>query len=287
MSPPVKSNESFSGAEQLDGLSPLQKKEVREQSRANAALIHETIRAEGVDEIERAAWALAMSGFAAGLSMGFSLIVQGILRASLPAGPSQDLLVPLGYTVGFLVVVLGRQQLFTENTLTPVLPLLHDRSLATLGKLLRLWIIVLAANIAGAVLIAAVLAKTGFMDAAVWQSFLVIGKETLQPEFGPMFLKAVFAGWLIALMVWLLPAAQSAKPFVIMVLSYVVGLAHFSHIIAGSVDGAFAVWAGAASWSEFFQRFFFPTLGGNVLGGVALVAVLNYGQVAPEIEGSE
>src|SRR3954471_13418469 len=283
MSPPVKSNESFSGAEQLDGLSPLQKKEVREQSRANAALIHETIRAEGLDELERAAWALALSGLAAGLSMGFSLIVQGILHAHLPEGPLRQLLAPLGYSVGFLVVVLGRQQLFTENTLTPVLPLLHDRSMATFGKLLRLWVIVLAANIAGAVIIGAVLAKGGFMDAAVWQSFLVIGQETLQPEFGPMFLKAVFAGWLIALMVWLLPAAQSAKPFIIVVLSYVVGLAHFSHIIAGSVDGAFTVWAGAASWSEFFQRFFFPTLGGNVLGGVALVAVLNYGQVAPEI----
>ena len=284
---PVKSNESFSGAERLDGLSSLQKKEVRQQSRANAALIHETIRAEGVDELERAVWALAMSGLAAGLSMGFSLIVQGILRANLPPGPLRELLAPLGYTVGFLLVVLGRQQLFTENTLTPVLPLLHDRSLATLGKLLRLWAIVLLANIAGAVLIAAVLAKTGFMEPAVWQSFLMIGKETLQPELSAMFLKAVFAGWLIALMVWLLPAAQSAKPFVILVLTYVVSVAHFSHVIAGSVDAAFAVWAGAASWGEFFTRFFFPTLSGNLLGGVALVAVLNYGQVAPEIEGTE
>jgi formate/nitrite transporter FocA (FNT family) len=284
---PVKDNESFSGAEKLEGLSPLQKKEVREQSRANAALIHETIRAEGVDELERAVWALAMSGLAAGLSMGFSLIVQGILRANLPPGPLRELLAPLGYTVGFLLVVLGRQQLFTENTLTPVLPLLHDRTLAALGKLLRLWAIVLIANIAGAVLIAAVLARGGFMETAVWQSFLAVGKETLQPEPGSMFLKAIFAGWLIALMVWLLPAAQSAKPFVILVLAYVVGVAHFSHIIAGSVDAAFAVWAGAASWSEFFARFFLPTLSGNIVGGVALVAVLNYGQVAPEIEGTE
>jgi formate/nitrite transporter FocA (FNT family) len=284
---PVKDNESFSGAEKLEGLSPLQKKEVREQSRANAALIHETIRAEGVDELERAVWALAMSGLAAGLSMGFSLIVQGILRANLPPGPLRELLAPLGYTVGFLLVVLGRQQLFTENTLTPVLPLLHDRTLAALGKLLRLWAIVLIANIAGAVLIAAVLARGGFMETAVWQSFLAVGKETLQPAPGSMFLKAIFAGWLIALMVWLLPAAQSAKPFVILVLAYVVGVAHFSHIIAGSVDAAFAVWAGAASWSEFFARFFLPTLSGNIVGGVALVAVLNYGQVAPEIEGTE
>lgn len=284
---PSKDNESFSGADKLDGLSARQKKEVREQSRANAALIHETIRAEGIDEMERAAWALALSGLAAGLSMGFSLIVQGTLRAHLPEGAARELLSPLGYTIGFLLVVLGRQQLFTENTLTPVLPLLHDRKLSTLAKLLRLWVIVLAANLLGTIIIAWVLAKGGLVNAAVWQSFLAIGQESLQPEFPSMFLKAIFAGWLIALMVWLLPAAQGAKLFIILVLAYVVALSHFSHIIAGSVDGAFAVFAGAASWSEFWLRFFMPTLFGNILGGVALVAVLNYGQVAPEIEGSE
>ncbi len=282
-----KNNEGFSGAERLDDLSPRQKQEIRQQSRPNAALIHETIRAEGLDELERAPRALACSGLAAGLSMGFSLIVQGILRAHLPAGPLRELLTPLGYTVGFLIVVLGRQQLFTENTLTPVLPLLHDRKSETLAKLLRLWLIVLAANTAGTIAIGAVLAKSGVVDASVWQSFLDIGREALQPGFGALFIKAIFAGWLIALMVWLLPAAESAKPFVIIALSYVVGLAHFSHIIAGSIDVSFAVWAGAASWSEFFLRFYFPTLLGNVLGGVALVAALNYGQVAPEIEGTE
>jgi formate/nitrite transporter FocA (FNT family) len=284
---PSKDSESFGGADKLEGLSARQRKEVREQSRPNAALIHETIRAEGMEEMERTAWALALSGLAAGLSMGFSLIVQGTLRTHLPEGAARELLSPLGYTVGFLLVVLGRQQLFTENTLTPVLPLLHDRKLATLGKLLRLWVIVLAGNTLGTLVISWVLAKGGLVDAAVWQSFLAIGRETLQPEFPSMLLKAVFAGWLIALLVWLLPSAEGAKPFIIVVLAYVVAVSHFSHIIAGSVDAAFAVWAGSASWSEFWLRFFLPTLFGNMLGGVALVAVLNYGQVAPQIEGSE
>src|SRR5690242_15262089 len=90
-----KNNEGFSGAERLDDLSPRQKQEIRQQSRPNAALIHETIRAEGLDELERAPRALACSGLAAGLSMGFSLIVQGILRAHLPAGPLRELLTPL------------------------------------------------------------------------------------------------------------------------------------------------------------------------------------------------
>jgi formate/nitrite transporter FocA (FNT family) len=80
-----------------------------------------------MSELDRTSAALLFSGLAAGLSMGFSLVVQGELHASLPTGPSQVL------PFGFLIVVLGRQQLFTENTLTPILPLLHSRDLYTLG----------------------------------------------------------------------------------------------------------------------------------------------------------
>src|SRR3954470_17123269 len=140
---------AFNPAEKLDGLTTRQKHEVESQSRPNAALIHETIRAEGESELERKSWALMLSGLAAGLSMGFSLIVQGELHANLPPGPAQVLLTPVGYTIGFLIVVLGRQQLFTENTLTPILPLLHNHDLSTFGNVLRLWSLVLSANMAG------------------------------------------------------------------------------------------------------------------------------------------
>src|SRR3954466_11191706 len=107
---------TFSPASKLDTLSDHQKEEVESQSRPNAALIHETIRAEGVSELERTAAALVLSGLAAGLLMGFSLMAEGDLHANRPAGPTRVMLSPLGYTVGFLIVVLGRQQLFTENT---------------------------------------------------------------------------------------------------------------------------------------------------------------------------
>src|SRR4051812_49873754 len=104
---------TFSPASKLDTLSDHQKEEVESQSRPNAALIHETIRAEGVSELERAAGALLLSGLAAGLSMGFSLVAQGELHANRPDGPARALISPLGYTIKFLIVVLGRQQLFT------------------------------------------------------------------------------------------------------------------------------------------------------------------------------
>jgi formate/nitrite transporter FocA (FNT family) len=277
---------TFSPASKLDTLSDQQKEEVESQSRPNAALIHETIRAEGVSELERTAAALLLSGLTAGLSMGFSLVVQGELHANLPAGSVRVLLSPLGYTIGFLIVVLGRQQLFTENTLTPILPLLHNRDLPTFGRVARLWALVLAANIAGTWLFAAAVAHTSVFAPNVMDAFAEVSRSSLGADFRDTLLRAIFAGWLIALMVWLLPAAEGSRPLIILILTYVVGLSGFAHIIAGSVECALLVQIGEASAGDFITRFFIPTLLGNALGGVALVAVLNYGQVVPEIETS-
>ena len=275
---------ALSAASKLPGLSGAERKAVEEQSRPNAALIHETIRAEGESELERTAHALLFSGVAAGLSMGFSLVAQGVLQSRLPDAPWRELVSNFGYTVGFLIVVLGRQQLFTENTLTPILPLLHNRDLHTVWRVLRLWGLVLAANIAATWVFAAVAAHTQVFDVEAKAAFAEISRHAIAGAFSTTFLKAVFAGWLIALMVWLLPAAEGARPLVIIIVTYVVALPHLAHIIAGSVDAFYLVAIGEAGYGDYLTRFFVPTLLGNVVGGVALVAVLNYGQVAPEIE---
>jgi formate/nitrite transporter FocA (FNT family) len=275
---------TFSAAATLDDLSEQQKQEVADQSRPNAALIHETIRAEGESELNRGTWALVWSALSAGLSIGFSLVVEGELYSRLPSGPVRDLVSPLGYTIGFLIVIVGRQQLFTENTLTPVLALFHNRDANTLWRVLRLWAIVLVTNVIGAILFAAALAHGTAFEPNVMNAFAELAHETIRADFGVTLVHGLYAGWLIALMVWLLPAAQYSRPLIILIITYIVGLCGFSHIIAGSVECAFLVELGRATWGDFFLRFFAPTLLGNIVGGVALVAALNYGQVAPEVE---
>jgi formate/nitrite transporter FocA (FNT family) len=273
----------LSPVSEVPDLSAKEKDAVAEQSRPNAALIHETIRAEGESELERTWSALTLSGMAAGLSMGFSLIVEGLLQSRLPDTPWRDLISKLGYTAGFLIVVLGRQQLFTENTLTPILPLLHNRNVGTLFRVLRLWALVLVANVAATWGIAAVLAGSEVFPAAAKDAFAEIARHSIEGTFGLTALKGVFAGWLIALMVWLLPSAGSLRPIIIILITYIVGIGSLTHIIAGSVDAAYLVVAGDAGLDAYVWRFFVPTLLGNTAGGVALVAVLNYGQVAPEL----
>jgi formate/nitrite transporter FocA (FNT family) len=275
---------TFNPASRLDGLSEQQTEEIKAQSRPNAALIHETIRAEGESELERRWWAIVVSGLAAGLSIGLSLIVHGEFQAFVSAESVRRLVAPLGYTVGFLVVVLGRQQLFTENTLAPILPLLHHRDRKTLLGVLKLWGLVLAANIAGTWAVGCVLAHTDVFEPEVQHAFETIARRTVEGSFLATFVRGVFAGWLIALMMWLLPAAKGSSALIIVIMTYVLALGEFSHIIAGSVDCAFLVQTGKASLSDYLFVFFIPTLLGNVVGGTTLVALLNYGQVAADLD---
>lgn len=282
--PPRTPPNALTAVSETSDFTPEQSEAIEARSLPTAALIHETIRAEGETELERSVIALTLSGLAAGLSMGFSLVAEGLMQRGLPDAPWRELVSNLGYTVGFLIVVLGRQQLFTENTLTPILPLLYHRNAMTLWRVLRLWAVVLAANLVATAIFAAVIAHADLFDSEAKRSFAEISRKAIEFPFGTTFLKAVFAGWLIALMVWLLPAAETARPAVILIITYVVALGGFTHIVAGSVDAFYLVHTGEMSFADYMTRFFVPTLLGNVLGGGALVGVLNYGQVAPEIK---
>ncbi|HEY9180816.1 MAG TPA: formate/nitrite transporter family protein [Candidatus Baltobacteraceae bacterium] len=267
-------------------LSKDEEHEVRKRSSLRAAVVFETIRREGETEVSRPAVALAFSGLAAGLSMGASLVGTGVLRAYLPDAPWRILIENLGYTLGFLIVILGRQQLFTENTLTAILPVLDDPDKAKkLVQMIRLWSIVLVTNVIGAGIFAEVVAKTAMFDPAVKAAFLQLGLTALHPTFGEIVWRGILAGWLIALVVWLLPAANAQRVWIIVIITWLVGAGGLSHIIAGSVEALYAVAAGSASWTHYIVGFLIPVFIGNCIGGVGLVAILNYGQVVPEQGG--
>ena len=234
---------------------------------------------EGEEELKRPVAALAWSALAAGLSMGFSFISEALLMSHLPDRPWRPLISRAGYCVGFLVVILGRQQLFTENTLTVVLPLLVRKNLSTLISMLRLWGTVLAANLLGTFLFALCLAKTHLFDEPTQQALSTIGAGHVGAGFGTVLIRAIFAGWLIALMVWLLPAAESARVSIVIIITYLVGISGFNHIIAGSTTMFFLICTHAISWSAYLSEFFIPTLLGNVIGGLSLVTALGHAQV--------
>jgi len=264
--------------------SPLSDREIEEaddRSSTTAKVVHEAIRLEGTEELERPSSSIAWSGLAAGLTMGCSMLGQGLLQARLPDVPWRDLIASFGYCLGFIFVTMGRQQLFTETTLTVVLPVLHKTH--GIDDVARYWAIVFAANIVATLLFAAAASIPGLFEPDAVHQFAALGVKAVEPGFVGVLLKGVFAGWLIALMVWLMPAAAAARFFVIIAVTWLIGVAHFSHVIAGSVESGFAAIHGIIGWDQYFAGFLIPALIGNSIGGVVFVALLNHAQVKEEV----
>jgi len=259
-------------------LSEREKEEAQDRTSVSATVVHETVRYDGEEELHRPVSALGWSGLAAGMSMGFSLVAMALFRAYLPDRPWRPLLVRLGYPMGFLIVIIARQQLFTENTLTAIIPLLARRDLKTLLRVIRLWIVVLIANLLGAHLFAWVVAVTPMFLPEVQSAMLALAKEAAAVSFGEAVLRGIFAGWLIAMVVWMLAAIDTGRIAVIVFMTYIVGLASLTHIIAGSVEVLFLVMVGAKSWGAIALGYLLPTLIGNVIGGVSLTAAVNHAQ---------
>jgi formate/nitrite transporter FocA (FNT family) len=276
-------NDQTAGADSLH-LDEREQNQAAEHAAPQALVIHEVVREEGELELRRRNVALLWSGLAAGLSMGFSLLTLAFLQSRLPDMPWRPLLDSPGYCVGFVITILGRQQLFTESTLTAVLPLMVRRDLVTLLSVLRMWGIVLAANLLGTIAFALLISPEHLFSDSVRRSLLETGQDLLAGPIGFKLLKAVLAGWLIAMMVWLLPSARSARLFVILLLTYVVAVARLPHVIAGSVEASYVVVTGHASVADYLWRFLLPVLIGNTIGGVALVAFLNHAPLAPELQ---
>jgi formate/nitrite transporter FocA (FNT family) len=263
-----------------------EEKKVEERLAISPSVVYETIRREGEEEFRRTSAALGWSALAAGLSMGFSLVAEALLAAYLPHAAWAPLISKFGYCVGFLIVILGRQQLFTETTLTVILPLLSKPAFAKILSVLRMWSVILAANLLGTFLFALAVGRIVIFAPAIQQALNEVSREGLGSGFGTVLARAIFAGWLIALTVWLLPAADSSRVSIIIILTYLIGIGGFAHVIAGSTKMFYLIVTGNESWGAYIAHFLIPTLLGNIVGGVSLVAFLGHAQVVAGKEKS-
>jgi formate-nitrite transporter family protein len=265
------------------GISEQEVEDVAELSTPRTPVIYEVVRRLGDEEMERPATSLWWSGVAAGLSISFSLLAQAILQNALPDTPSRPLISGFGYCVGFLMVILGRQQLFTESTITVVLPVLKDFSFDAAWRMLRLWLIVLVANFAGTLFAAAFCRYTLVLTPELKEAMLSISRGLLPIGWWEMAFRGVSSGFLIAAMVWMIPAAESAKFWVITLMTWLIAIGNFTHIVAGSMEANLLVLSGDWTWWQMLWQFFAPALAGNVIGGTALFALISYAQVMEEI----
>ena len=265
------------------GISDTEVREVEEMSTPRTPVIYEVVRRMGDEEMERPATSLWWSGVAAGVSMSFSLLAQSALEARLPDTGWKSLVTDAGYTVGFLMVVLGRQQLFTESTITVVLPVLKDFTAKNVFNMARLWAIVLAANLVGVLFAAVFWRFTPAMPDEFYPAALKLSAALIHLGWWETLLRAIGAGFLVASMVWMIPTAESSKFAVIALMTYLLSVAGFTHIIAGSMEAYMLALFGQWTWWQAIVDFMIPTLIGNIIGGTALFAAISYAQVMKEI----
>jgi len=263
-------------------LRPDEEAEANHRTSVRAKVVHEAIRRDGEEELHRSMAALAWSALAAGLAMGLSLLAEGVLHSHLPETPWRPLVSKIGYSLGFIIVIVGKQQLFTENTLTPIIPVMHNRDASTLWKLAKLWIAVFIANMIGTHLIAWLFSNTPVLSREIQHALLETAQASTAVAPWTAFIRGIPAGWLIALIVWLRAATDSGELAIIVLLTYTIAISGFTHIIAGSVDYLYLVMAGHANWFSFLGDYMLPVLLGNILGGVAIVAALNHAQVVSD-----
>lgn len=241
--------------------------------------IYDVIRKEGEEELERPMTALFWSGIAAGLMISLSVLGKALFASYLPHADWVHLVTSIGYTFGFVAVVMGRMQLFTENTITTVLPFLCQPSRHIAQRTVKLWTVVLAANVIGAFVATIFYQFSGVINPDILSEMHKISEKATDPAAGTLFLLAIPSGVLIAAMVWMLPEAKSASLWIIVLITWIIAAAGFAHIIAGSVEMALLIISGKMGGIQAIFGFFLPVFAGNVIGGTAIFTGLAYGQV--------
>lgn len=254
-----------------------------ETKRLTAPQIFQAAKKNARDELARSVRTLAFSGLAGGVSMGLTGLGVASMRAILGGGTWEELVSFLVYPIGFIVVIIGRAQLFTENTLYPVVLVLDEPRKIRVNtiNMLRLWGVVFIANVCGAFLFALLAIRSQALSSDISSELVKLGTLAVGHSAAHVFWSGVIGGWLIALVAWMVTASQWTIGQVVMIwlLAFVVGIGKLAHCIATSGEILSAVVAGSSSAGSYLHWLLFATLG-NIAGGVIIVSLLNYGQVA-------
>lgn len=260
-----------------------EKDEVEEHLPLRAPMIYEIVRRQGLEELRRPVHSLWWSGLAAGIALSTSVYFESFLHHYLPDAHWRPLVENFGYSFGFLLVILGRLQLFTENTITVVLPLLIQRNLRALRGVARLWGVVLCANIVGTLLSAAIAVYGGIAEPQHLEAALALARSYVDNTPMEMLLKGIPAGFLVATLVWTLPGSRGNEFWVIVAVTYVIALGGLTHVVAGATEVFMLVFTGEVEPLRSVVAYLLPTLVGNIVGGTMLFSVLAYGQISEEL----
>jgi formate/nitrite transporter FocA (FNT family) len=258
-----------------------------DQARRHPDDVLQTAIAEGAEQLGRGGVSLWLSAVSAGLMLGFSAMAVAVVTVvlePLDIAALERFAVALVYPLGFVVCLMSGVELFTEHTATAVYPVLDRR--ARVSRLVRLWAIVIAGNLLGALASALLL---GAADAVVGaaEGYTAVAVHVVAPGALPLLVSAVLAGWLMALGAWLILATPptASQLYAIYIVTFLIGLGGLHHSIAGAVEVFTALVIGDGVSVLDAARFLALALTGNLIGGSLFVAALNYGHIRESQSG--
>ena len=257
---------------------------VEEHERLSQHLIYEIIRRDGIEELMRPFKSLFLSGVGAGILVSFSFVCMAVLQSFLPNQPWAPLITKWGYTVGFVLVILCRAQLFTENTITTVIPLFKPFTWKKLGAVLRLWHLVLAGNLVGTSLVAVFLTTPDLLNLDFIVEMQAIAHHVSAFTWQENILRGIPSGILIAAIVWMMPTARQFALFLVAFITYFIAAGDFTHIVVGSCEMMYAVLNGMASPYDYIFQFLVPVGAGNIIGGTGVFTMLGYRTINGELQ---
>ena len=238
---------------------------------------------EGLKELDRGTAGLFISGISAGLDLGFSLLMMGVastLRHPATNSPPGGILVAAMSSVGFIFVVLGRSELFTEHTTRAVYPVLMGRASGML--LLRLWVTIYAANLVGIATFAKLTTIIGpALGVVAPDAFDRIAHNLIDHPWWVLLLSGVLAGWLMGLLSWLVTAGRDtiSQVFFVGLITSAIGMCHLHHAILGTGEVLAAVFSKNGIVLRDYGFFLLWATLGNIGGGVFFVALLKFSHV--------
>lgn len=268
----------------ISSFSYREKMAVEEHEKLSPRLVYEIIRRNGLEELVRPKASLIFSGIAAGILITFSFVFKAVFTAYLPDASWAPIISNLGYSVGFIIVILGHMQLFTENTITTVVPLFNPLTLKKVLSVIELWTIVLCSNLVGTTLAALFLQNGNVFDPIFVTELNNIAQHVISTGAWENVWRGIPSGVLIASLVWMLPTSKNYAFLLVMFITYLIALGNFTHVVVGSAEVAYWVMQGNADLYDYFIRFLFPTGLGNIIGGTFIFTMLIYVQVLEEIK---
>jgi formate/nitrite transporter FocA (FNT family) len=260
-------------------MTPSRHDDLDESKKSYRTILIQQIQEE-LGELDRPAPGLLLSGLSAGLDIGFSVLLMAVMLTLVEgifSEPVVRILLANMYTVGYMFVILGRSELFTEHTTLAVLPVLNGS--ASLRALGRLWILVYATNLLGAAIFAGLVTLIGpALGIIKPEAFGTITRVLDEHPWWVILLSGVLTGWLMGLLGWLVAASRDtiSQVFFVWLVTFAIGFSHLHHSITGSVEVLVGIFAGQGYSLADFAHFLLWTTLGNIIGGVFFVALIKY-----------